>query len=257
MWEISNLAALVLAILAPFTLARGICGVGGDSAAIVFPNISLFKRGEQYIREYLHALKDKAFNFEYHGCTGVMPPIEHEDDKLPCPPGYWMNKRRVMIGKGEKTYKRAVQAMKDGEVVRRLGWAELILPKEKDVSRWEGLMLATHAFSYVVWSVNPCRIVLSHWDRRLPQGDIKSPEGTYSALAFATVEGHLLSGEERFCVEWRKNKVDGGEVWFDLMSFSRGHGILGAVAVPFVRPIQKRFFIDQCNAMLDICTSVQ
>ena len=59
-------------------------------------------------------------------------------------------------------------------------------------------------------------------------------------LKFTTLSGHLLAGEERFGVEWNKGGDD--SVWLDLWSASRGSGILGRIAFPFIIPIQKAFF---------------
>lgn len=50
--------------------------------------------------------------------------------------------------------------------------------------------------------------------------------GKYSSMAFSTVVGHLIEGEERFSVEFREQD---SSVWLDLYSVSRGSGILGKV----------------------------
>lgn len=45
-------------------------------------------------------------------------------------------------------------------------------------------------------------------------------------MAFSTVVGHLIEGEERFSVEFREQD---SSVWLDLYSVSRGSGVLGKV----------------------------
>jgi uncharacterized protein (UPF0548 family) len=56
-----------------------------------------------------------------------------------------------------------------------------------------------------------------------------------------------MAGEERFsvCYEGGRN----GQVWFDMLSFSKGSFPLGRLLTPLIRPLQHRFFVDLGNAM--------
>ncbi|CAN0291350.1 unnamed protein product, partial [Scytosiphon promiscuus] len=72
-------------------------------------------------------------------------------------------------------------------------------------------------------------------------------KGKCSSVGFSTVYGHLIQGEERFSIEFRE---EDSTVWLDLYSISRGAGVLGKIAMPFIRPIQKAFFAGQCKEML-------
>ncbi len=71
-----------------------------------------------------------------------------------------------------------------------------------------------------------------------------------SHIAFATLRGHLIAGEERF----RVRKEANNDVFFDMDSFSKGAG-LGVVAMPFIRQIQRQFFVDQSLAMRRLMAS--
>lgn len=55
------------------------------------------------------------------------------------------------------------------------------------------------------------------------------------------------TGEERFsvCYEGGRN----GQVWFDMLSFSKGSFPLGRLLMPLIRPLQHRFFSDLGAAM--------
>jgi len=55
---------------------------------------------------------------------------------------------------------------------------------------------------------------------------VRQGKGRCSSVAFSTVVGHLIEGEERFSVEFREQD---SSVWLDLYSVSRGSGVLGKV----------------------------
>ncbi|CAN0084886.1 unnamed protein product, partial [Phaeothamnion confervicola] len=88
--------------------------------------------------------------------------------------------------------------------------------------------------------------------------------GLWSSVAWTTLTGHLLAGEERISVIWEgipsdsdsgsrngreagggsggEGSSSGGDVWLDMYSVSAPAGVLGKLAWPFVRPMQKAFF---------------
>jgi uncharacterized protein (UPF0548 family) len=57
----------------------------------------------------------------------------------------------------------------------------------------------------------------------------------------STLNGHLISGEERFKVLFDYHT---GDVTLQLSSFTKGSGILGSITMPFIRPLQNQFFRD-------------
>mmetsp|Transcript_20568 Transcript_20568/g.35439 ORF Transcript_20568/g.35439 Transcript_20568/m.35439 type:complete len:270 (-) Transcript_20568:342-1151(-) len=210
--------------------------------------IALTKQPESKVLEYLESIEDEPFNYDHPGSTDQQ---YSEIGEIKIPSGYRINYCTAKIGAGKHAYERAIKAIKSGENVNRLGWAGLTFP-EKDPQKWApkkprqfGKMVATQAFSYCAWSVNPCRVVYATWDSSTKDG------GLCSMYGYATVKGHLLSGEESFRVRWDgdKGKGGGGAVHYDMLSFSRGSGPLGALAAPFVRPIQKKFFREQIKIM--------
>mmetsp|Transcript_33021 Transcript_33021/g.43466 ORF Transcript_33021/g.43466 Transcript_33021/m.43466 type:complete len:252 (-) Transcript_33021:401-1156(-) len=206
--------------------------------------ISLTRQSESSVQAYLERLGSASYNFDAPGSTDIIERTNESILRSMTPKNCMLNHCRVKVGSGKTAYNRAIEALRTGENVNRLKWAELVF-QNKDVSKWKGTNVATQAFSYVAWSVNPCRVVYSHWNEALP-----SKKGIYSSYGYSTIQGHLLSGEESFQVEWDK---EDDSVWYDMLSFSRGSGPLGTVIVPFVRPIQRKFFKQQIDIMKSIC----
>lgn len=77
--------------------------------------------------------------------------------------------------------------------------------------------------------------------------DAKSiPECLFSSTAYATLTGHLLAGEERVTVVWRKGIND--EVHIEIVSFSRAApSIWGKIIWPLIGRMQKQFFLSELD----------
>ena len=65
-------------------------------------------------------------------------------------------------------------------------------------------------------------------------------------FAYGTLPDHVESGEERFVVEWDEAS---GEVWYDILAFSRLRHPLVRIGNPYVRRMQKRFGKESAAAM--------
>eukprot|EP00591_Stephanopyxis_turris_P005416 CAMPEP_0195525722 /NCGR_PEP_ID=MMETSP0794_2-20130614/26309_1 /TAXON_ID=515487 /ORGANISM="Stephanopyxis turris, Strain CCMP 815" /LENGTH=389 /DNA_ID=CAMNT_0040656241 /DNA_START=45 /DNA_END=1214 /DNA_ORIENTATION=+ len=108
-----------------------------------------------------------------------------------------------------------------------------------------------------VWSMNPCMVVYDLVDER----DTSGKGGmTYSATAYGTLNGHLLSGEERVSVGIRDGRDRDVEV--EVLSYSHATpGFLGRMVFPMITGMQKRFFQEQVDTLERIAnecsTSVQ
>jgi uncharacterized protein (UPF0548 family) len=66
-------------------------------------------------------------------------------------------------------------------------------------------------------------------------------------FAYGTLPGHAGTGEERFLVEWDRAS---GEVWYDILAFSRPHQFLSHLGYAYMRRIQKQFKKQSAAAML-------
>ena len=67
-----------------------------------------------------------------------------------------------------------------------------------------------------------------------------------TAISYATLERHLLAGEERMRVSIHPRT---GRVEFTVLSLSRGSGPLGKLLFPLLAPAQRRFFDEQVRCM--------
>ena len=88
-----------------------------------------------------------------------------------------------------------------------------------------------------IYVVNPIHTVYEKVDWR-------HPKGVYSCTSYATLRGHLLSGEERVLVSMRSS----GEVDVEIVSFSRaGPGVVGKIVWPFIGRMQRQFFLREID----------
>jgi uncharacterized protein (UPF0548 family) len=89
-----------------------------------------------------------------------------------------------------------------------------------------------------LWWINACRIIYLV--------DEKEPARRYG-FAYGTLPDHAEMGEERFLVELDRAS---GEVWYDILAFSRPQHLLTWLGYPYVRRVQKRFAKDSAAAMI-------
>ena len=97
--------------------------------------------------------------------------------------------------------------------------------------------MAILARSLGLWWLNACRIVYVV--------DEPGPVQRFG-FAYGTLPGHAESGEERFVVEWDRDR---GEVCYDIVAFSRPRHILARLGYPWARRVQKRFARDSAAAI--------
>ena len=149
------------------------------------------------------------------------------------PPGYRANRARARLGRGAPAFDAARSALLGWEQFPR-GWVELCFP---DVPIEPGRVVAVLSRGLGVWWLNACRIV-SVVDEEGP--------GACFGFAYATLPGHVATGEERFLVEWDRGD---DAVWYDILAFSRPNHVLTRLGYPLVRRLQKRFGRDSAAAM--------
>lgn len=149
------------------------------------------------------------------------------------PPGYRANRARVRLGAGAPAFEAARSALKAWEQFPG-GWAEVCFP---DVPLEPDRVVAVLARNLGLWWLNACRIV--------SVVDEDGPGGCFG-FAYATLPGHVATGEERFLVEW--DPAD-DSVWYDLSSFSRPNGWLARLGEGYLRRAQVQFARDSAEAM--------
>jgi uncharacterized protein (UPF0548 family) len=109
-------------------------------------------------------------------------------------------------------------------------WVD-IFSKSTPIETGETVAILILHFGF--YSLNPARIVYT------------MDEPNRLGFAYGTLEDHGESGEERFMVERDAN----GDVFYDLMAFSRPNHLLAKLGYPVVRMLQKRFANDSKQAM--------
>ncbi|QEH37604.1 hypothetical protein OJF2_61950 [Aquisphaera giovannonii] len=154
-------------------------------------------------------------------------------DATEPPPGYVVDHTRARIGRGEEAFARAKAALERWQQVR-LGWVEA---RPDDAPIRTGQEVAIVARRFGVWWLSACRIV-----RVL---DDPGP-GRRFGFAYGTLPDHVGIGEERFLVEWDRST---GEVWYDILAFSRPNWLVSRIFYGYMRRLQRRFGRDSAAAM--------
>ncbi len=185
--------------------------------------LSLRRPSIETIREFLASQSKLGFTYTAVGATASLPPA-----------GYVVDHTRIKLGLGEEVFTKAKAALGQWEQFR-LGWIEA-WPPETPIQTGE--VVAVIAWNLGLWLVNACRIVY-----------VLDEPGSVSRYGFAsgTLPDHAGTGEERFLVEWNRAS---GEVWYDILAFSRAHTFLARLGYPYMRRVQSRFRRESAAAMV-------
>ena len=179
----------------------------------------LTKPDRSAIRQFLDRAKDQSFSYPEVGATKGTPP-----------PGYNVDHNRTKLGSGVETFERAKQAVREWKMFD-FPWVDLCWPDTPIEVGQNVAILASHLGFY---SLNASRIVYT----------IDQPDRY--GFAYGTLTEHGEIGEERFSVELH---AETGEVWYDLLAFSRPGHILAKLGYPISRRLQHEFAKDSLAAM--------
>ena len=185
--------------------------------------VSLRRPSTETIREFLASQSKLGFTYTAVGATASLPPAD-----------YVVDHTRIKLGQGEEVFMKAKAALGRWQQFR-LGWVEVWSPETPIQT---GEVVAVIARNLGLWWLNACRIVYVV--------DEEEPIQRYG-FAYGTLPDHAGTGEERFLVE--RDRAS-GEVWYDILAFSRPHLLLTRLGYPFVRRVQKRFGKESAAAML-------
>ena len=187
--------------------------------------ISLRKPTTETVRAFLASQSGLNLSYRAVGATATQPPS-----------GYAVDHTRIRLGEGEAVFVAAKSALGRWEQFD-LGWVQAWSPD--DSIKVDGLVGVT-GWSLGLWWLNACRIVYVVDERDGPVARF--------GFAYGTLPEHAESGEERFLIEW--DRAGGGEVWYDILAFSRPKHFLARLGHPWVRRLQKRFGRESSKAML-------
>jgi uncharacterized protein (UPF0548 family) len=185
--------------------------------------LSLRRPSTGAIREFLATQSKLGFTYSAIGATATVPPV-----------GYAVDHARIKLGEGEEVFTRAKAALGRWDQFR-LGWVEAWSPETMILS---GEVVAVIAHKIGLWWLNACRIVYVV--------DEPGPIRRFG-FAYGTLPDHAGTGEERFLVEWDRAS---GEVWYDILAFSRPHQILTRLGYSYMRRVQEQFGKESAAAMV-------
>jgi uncharacterized protein (UPF0548 family) len=186
------------------------------------PMLAWRRPSTEALREFLASQSQLGFTYSAVGATATVPPT-----------GYDVDHNRIKLGEGEEIFTRAGTALRRWEHFR-LGWVEAWSPESPIQT---GAPVAVVARTFGLWWLNAARVVYVVDE----PGPIRR-----SGFAYGTLPDHAESGEERFLIEWDQAS---GEVWYDILAFSRPHLLLTRLGYPFARRVQERFAKASAAAM--------
>ncbi len=152
-----------------------------------------------------------------------------------APPGFVIDHNRVLLGRGQRVFAQAVDAL------RR--WDQFDIPwlalERRDTPIRNGEIVAVIARVLGLRTVNPCRIVYVI--------DERTSDVTRFGFGYGTLPGHVGRGEERFLIEHLRGD---DSVHYDIFAVSQPGRLLTQLGYPVMRLMQKRFARDSKAAML-------
>jgi uncharacterized protein (UPF0548 family) len=185
--------------------------------------VSIRRPSTKTIEAFLNSQSNMSFTYASVGATATTPPV-----------GYNVDRSRIKIGQGERVFL-AAKAVLENWTHFRLGWLEA---KSFESSIRVGGVVAVVGPCLGLWWVNACRIIYLVGE----DGDVAK-----FGFAYGTLPAHAETGEERFVIEWDRRDDC---VWYDILAFSKPHGVLARLGYPWLRRLQKRFREDSGNAVL-------
>ncbi|MCE9547818.1 MAG: DUF1990 domain-containing protein [Planctomycetia bacterium] len=169
------------------------------------------------IQEVLNSQRSLGLTYADVGATAGAPPA-----------GFNVDRTRIKLGQGEPAFAAAKRALRQWKHFQ-LGWLEAC-PTDTPIQKHEVIAVVACFFG---WWVNCCRIVYV------------IDESRRFGFAYGTLPDHAESGEERFLIEIDPQ----GNVWYDILAFSRPRHLLVRLGTPYARRMQKRFGHESAAAM--------
>lgn len=176
-----------------------------------------------HVARFIASQRELPFTYAEVGATNATPPD-----------GYNVDDNRIELGRGEATYRSAVEALKKWRHFE-LGWVAIV---PSGVVVEVGATVAVKARAFGTWSLNASRVVYV------------IDESRRFGFAYGTLPDHVEKGEERFMVEWRADD----SVWYSILAFSRPQHPFVRLSAPLARRLQHQFARDSLNRMKKLTT---
>lgn len=142
---------------------------------------------------------------------------------------------RVKLGEGTEVFAAAKTALQQWKHFQ-LGWVDAC-PSDTPIQT--GHAVAVLARQIGLWWLNACRII-----------NVVDNDDKQYGFTYGTLPEHVESGEERFLIEMDQ----AGNVWYDILAFSRPRHIMARLGYVYARRVQERFRKQSAAAM---CRAVE
>ena len=186
----------------------------------------LTKPNAAEIEAFLRERESDRYSYPEVGATRESPPA-----------GYDVDHNRMLIGRGSDDFERAKTAIRQWKMFDVPGL--MLIRSDTPIEPGRNVALLAHHLGF--YSLSSCRIVyvIDEKDR--------------FGFAYGTLTEHVEIGEERFTVEFHS---DTGEVWYDILAFSRPGHVLVKLGYFYGRHLQKQFAMGSKAAMVRAVTSI-
>jgi len=174
-------------------------------------------------------------NFPFTGVTQNGEGIEKSSELK----GFSVSRTRVKVGTGQTAYRRAVDAVFSFENIE-FDWFFTNRPPVKT-----GAPVVETTQTLFLWSLLPLKITWIDKDAAPKNAAQKATVKRRAAFGHTTMEGHQLSGEEGFAVEWLQND----DVYYEALIVSRPASLLSMASLPVLKLLQYRFVADSVAAV--------
>lgn len=199
-----------------------------------FPALRARRPTSDGVRHYLDAQLDVGLNGERS------PKLVEQYIQQGRTPRRYVGRAHVVTAPrgGRSVYARTCELLESGSLLTGIAWASIAFRGGRP--QLNGT-LATVVNCYgCAWSLNPCRVIALE----------RAPMRT--TLAYGTLRGHLLRGQEAFDVSIDR----AGRVTVRVASVAQPSGLLGALAMPLIAPLRQRFLRDAAVSLAHAGSSV-
>ncbi len=173
------------------------------------------------VARFLKSQHTRKYSYCHQGKTASTPPQ-----------GFQVDHTRVKLGNGIEVFKKAKEALGNWQQFE-LGW---VAARPTNTTICEGESVCVIGKAAGLYWLNAARIVYVIDDA------MNTPR---FGFAYGTLPAHMEMGEERFLVEMDPQ----GDVWYDILAFSRPKRWIVWLVHPYMRKLQKRFARDSAARM--------
>ena len=188
-----------------------------------FPyKLTLRKPNTTQIDNFLVQIEGLPYNHNFPGFSRCV--------NQSSPDGFVDLSRRTKIGHGALHFNTILDKMVDFKMMDAIHWA--------DIYQRNGHVCTLIRCYGILYALSPCRIVYAEFSKNRKEFQ----------MAYSTLEGHMIAGEERFRLWIDKND----DVYFEIYSSTKGSTVFIDKAMFLIRPLQRFFFDDICSAMKNL-----